>query len=336
MSDLKVFSLLDGPWGEAVVKYLSIPLCSVFEKRFEDGEDYARSMENVRGKDVYVLCRLHSDYDLGVGDKLCKLLIFIGSLRDASAEKITLLIPYLPFSRQDRKTESRAPLSLKYLAIQMESLGVDRIMTLDVHNLAAYQNAFRIPCDNLEVRKTLIERFIGLISNNHINYHSLTVLSPDSGGMHRARLFRGSLEKMLSKLLKEPVNVELAYFDKERKNNTIDGGRIVGNIKDRQIVIIDDMIVTGSTICLSSKSVKEDGGFLLAIIATHGLFVGNTTDNLKNVPHIIVSDSIPLFRSQIVPDLLKRIQVVKTEELFATAIRRNHDHDSISELFEEK
>jgi ribose-phosphate pyrophosphokinase len=163
-------------FGEQVSARLGIPLSRHEEREFEDGEHKARSLENVRGKDVFVIQSLHGDSTQSVNDKFCRLLFFIGSLRDASAGRVTAVVPYLCYARKDRKTKSRDPVTTRYVAALFEAVGVDAAVTLDVHNLAAWQNAWRTPTDHLEARKLFVDYFVPLVGG-----HDVVVVSPDAG-----------------------------------------------------------------------------------------------------------------------------------------------------------
>src|SRR5690606_12006328 len=238
--------------------------------------------------------------------KLAKLLFFTGSLVDASARRITVVTPYLCYARQDRKTESRAPISIKYLEKCLEAVGVDRVLTMDVHNLSAIQNAFRIPSDNLEAKKLLAVYMCGVDSGRdaegvpqaveiHIpeplknNPEGLVVLAPDSGGMGRAKRFRNALEQRLQ--LRNQI--EVAYLDKERLDGSnVQGSKIVGNVEGKRVIILDDMISTGATIKICIEAVEKHNGEVYAACATHGLFVGKANKNLASLRRLVVTDTI--------------------------------------------
>jgi len=330
---LKIFGL-NGSKGfaEEVARYLSIPLSPTVEKNFDDGELYCRADENVRGSDVYVVHSLYGDDEMTAGEKLTSLSFFCGSLRDASCGRVTVVCPYLAFARQDRKTESRAPIGTKYVATILEAMGVDRLLTMDVHNLAAFQNAFRIPTDNLEARNIVCDH----ISKIKGWDSPLVCLSPDTGGMGRTRHFRAGLEKRLGM----QNQIDIAQFDKARDGTTgeLSGDKIIGDVKGKNVIIIDDMISTGGTIAKAASAVEKHGGKVYAVVATHGLFIKDAPKILANIPRLIVTDTVPPFRLTKGGDdpahYKRSLSVVSTAELFAKAIRRNHDGDSISALLE--
>ena len=335
-------------FAQRVARYLDVPLARHVERFFEDRETYVRSDVNVRACDVYVITSLFADKDQSVPEKLAKLLFFVGSLVDASARRITVVSPYLCYARQDRKTESRAPISIKYLAKCLEAVGTDRVLTMDVHNLSAFQNAFRIPTDNLEAKNPLADYLCGVDSGKESDGipqpveerlpdplsddpSDLVVLAPDSGGMGRAKRFRNALEQRLQ--LRN--RIEVAYLDKERLDgSSVQGSKIVGTVEGRRVIILDDMISTGGTIKLCMEAVERHKGVVYAACATHGLFVGAANENLAGCPRLVVTDTIRPFRL----DAEKwngRLFTIPTAMLFAQAIRRTHEEGgSISDLLQ--
>lgn len=224
MKTLRIFGL-DGSrvFAEKVADFLDIPLSKHVEKCFDDHEPYLRSEVNVRGCDVYVIQSLYTDDKESVSDKFAKLLFFIGSLRDASAGRITAVVPFLSFFRQDRKIESREPVHTKYTAMLLESVGCNRLLTMDVHNISAFQNAFRIQTDNLEAKKLLVQ----YVAKNTKDANNLVVLCPDSGGMTRAKKFRNALNNILGQ------KVGLAYLDKTRESSSVNAGQIAGDVEKK-------------------------------------------------------------------------------------------------------
>ncbi len=347
MNNFRLFGL-DGSrqYAQRVARYLDVPLARHIEKYFADKEPYVRSDENVRGCDVYVITSLYSGQDQSVGEKFAKALLFIGSLRDASARRITLVTPYLPFARQDRKTESRAPISIKYFAQAIEAVGVDRVLTMDVHNLSAFQNAFRIPTDTLEAKNLLADFLCGVDVEHgvdgepqYVDVHipdplindpqNVAILAPDSGGMGRAKRFRSALEKRLHM----GNQIDVVYLDKERiSGNEVIASKIVGDVKGKRVIILDDLISSGSTIAAASRAVEKHGGEVWAACATHGLFVGKATQHLESVKRLVVADTIQPFRLD-AKTWHDRLFLIPTAMMFAQAIRRTHEEGgSISDL----
>lgn len=349
MNSFRLFGL-DGtrPFAQQVARYLDIPLARHVESFFADKEPYVRSDENVRGCDVYVITSLYTDEKQSVSEKFTKLLFFIGSLVDASAKRISIVAPYLSFGRQDRKTESRAPITIKYFAQCMEAIGADRVLTMDVHNLSAFQNAFRIPTDNLESKNLIADFLCGVDSGigsdsgpqrveSHIpdplidDSSNLVVLAPDSGGMGRAKRFRNALERRLGL----SNRIDVVYLDKERMSGSeVQGSKIVGEVGGKRVLLFDDMISGGGTLQLSADAVEKHGGTVWAACASHGIFVGKPNETLANIPRLIVTDTIRSFRLD--PEQWKdRLFVIPTTMMFAQAIRRtNEEGGSISDLLQ--
>lgn len=319
MKNVKIFGLNGSKqFAQKVAKELDISLATHIERNFGDSETYVRSSENVRGKDVFIIHSLYSDFYQSVGEKFTTLLFFIGSLKDASAKTVTVVCPYLGYSRQDRKTESRAPITTKYIAKFLESAGCDRLITMDVHNLAAFQNAFRIPVDNLECKNLMAD----FLLNSKKCPDELVILSPDTGGMNRVRRFRDAI------LNKKEINISLAYLDKERiSDDEIRGDQIIGVVEGKDVIILDDMISSGKTIKRASQTIKKFKGKVWGVFATHGLFVGNSEDYLSGLKRVIIANTVPPIRYT-----GKNLHNISTESLFARVIRRTMNGDSISEL----
>lgn len=349
MNNFQLFGL-DGsrPFAQQVARYLDVPLSKHVERSFADGEPYIKSCVNVRGFDVYVISSLYSDDQQSITEKFTKLLFFVGSLVDASAKRITIVCPHLAFSRQDRKTESRAPITIKYFAQCLEAVGVDRVLTMDVHNLSAMQNAFRIPTDNLEAKPLHADFLCGVDSGvmtdgvpQRVEPHipdplvddpsNLIVLAPDSGGMGRAKRFRNVLEKRL----KLHNQIDVVHVDKERVNgNEVRGSKIVGDVEGKRVLVLDDVISSGRTIQLCVDSVRKHGGDVWAVCATHGVFTEGANEYLADVPRLVITDTIRPFRLRS-DQWRDRLFMIPTAMMFAQAIRRTHEEGgSISDLLE--
>jgi len=310
-------------FGEQVAQELGSALREHEEREFEDGEHKIRPLVNVRAQDVYVIQSLYSDPTQSVNDKLCRMLFFLGALRDAGAGRVTAVIPYLAYARKDSKTQSRDPVTTRYVAAMIEAVGTDRVVTLDVHNLAAYQNAFRCQTEHLEANKLFIAYLVPLLKAEH----KVTVVSPDVGGIKRADRFREALGRALNR------EVTMAFVEKARAKGTLSLGRLVGDVADRTVVVIDDMIGTGSTLAHAAKACKDQDARQVFAAASHGLFVGHASEILAvpELDRIIVTDSIPPFRldSELVT---QKLVVLSATGLFAETIRRLHSGGSLVEL----
>ncbi|MGA7181139.1 MAG: ribose-phosphate pyrophosphokinase [Thiobacillaceae bacterium] len=325
VDDLCLFALdASRPFGERVASALGITLCAHEEREFEDGEHKARPLENVRGKDVYVIHSLYGEPGMSANDKLVRLLFFIGALKDASAARVTAVCPYLAYARKDRRTKSRDPVSSRYVAQLFEAVGTDRVVTLDVHNLAAYQNAFRIPAEHLEARGLFVAWFAARLGDE-----SIAVVSPDAGGVKRAEAFRQSLSKALDR------PIASAFMQKSRSEGVVSGEAVVGEVSGRTALIIDDLISSGTTLARAAAACKALGAKRVYAAASHGVFAAAAGKVLADpaLEKVLVTDSIPPFR--LPPTLLEnRVEVLESAPLFAEAIRRLHGGGSLVELLE--
>jgi ribose-phosphate pyrophosphokinase len=265
-----------------------------------------------------------------VADKFMKLCILCGALRDASAYEVTVIVPYLAWARQDRKTESRAPIITKYVAMMLEAVGVRRALFIDVHNLSAIQNAFRIPTDNLET-KNLHARFCAE-ELKRAGSKKVRVLTPDAGGLSRAVRFRNALARLLGAAYED--DIEIGIFDKVREKGRVIGGRIIGDMADADVVAYDDMISTGGTMHKACKTTLESGGRLFAICAAHGLFCGKANEVLADYDtRLVVADTVEPFRLDAANQ--GKLHVIDTTKMVADAVMRIHSGTgSISELLD--
>jgi ribose-phosphate pyrophosphokinase len=311
-------------YGERIAKYLGIELSEHEEREFEDGEHKARSLVNVRTKDVFVIHSLYSDLGASVNDKLCRLLFFVGSLKDASAASVTAVVPYLCYARKDRKTQSRDPVTTRYVAALFDGVGTDRILTIDVHNLMAYQNAFRCRTDHLEATTLFVNHFARIVGDEEI-----AVVSPDAGGIKRAERFRTALSRRLNRA------VGSAFVEKYRAGGVVTGGALVGDVAGRTAIIIDDLVSTGGTLVRSAKACRANGAARVYAAATHGLFVGNTEALLTETAlgRLATTDTVPPFR---LPReaIQTKVAVLDTAPLVGEAIRCIHTGDSLVALMQ--
>ncbi len=313
-------------FGTRVAQSLGTALGAHEEREFEDGEHKARPLESVRGHDAYVLQSLYTDSAQSVNDKLVRLLFFVGCLRDAGAARVTALLPYLAYARKDAKTQPRDPLTTRYVAQLFEAVGTDRVVALDVHNPAAFQNAFRCRTEHLTTTRLFAEHFSALLSNApHV-----AVVSPDAGGVKRAERLRQQLARKLGR-----EDIGLAFLEKARARGVLRGGRLVGEVEGAAVVILDDMIVTGGTLAHAAQACRAAGAARLFAAAAHGLFTGDTSALLgaQEIEDIVVTDSVPPFRlaSEVAA---RRLTVLSVAPLFAEAIRRLHTDGSLVELLE--
>ncbi len=332
MRALKVFALGDShDFGEKVASKLGVSLSKHKEVYFHDGECYVSSEENVRGADVYVIDSLYGDDTESVNDKLMKLFIFLGSLHDASAHRVTAVLPYYCYARQDRKTSSRAPITTKYLTHFFQSVFVKRVLTIDAHNAGALQNAYSVAhFDNLEASGLFAKYTSTELAKDFKHPNTLAILSPDEGRLKASRKFRNYLQQYLG------YKIDIACIDKVHEGEDIHANGLIGNVKHKRVLIMDDMISSGKTILEAVNVARDNGAACVeAVFGTHGLFVGKANEFLDNgfIKNIVVTDTIKPFRITN-PSILSKITIIHTADLFAEAIRRTNKGESISDLIE--
>ncbi len=322
---IKLFSLnTSREFGQKVAEQLGLRLSHHEERDFEDGEHKVRSLVNVRGQDVYVIQSLYSEPGASVHDKLCLLLFFIGALKDASAKRVTAIVPYLCYARKDRKTKARDPVTTRYVAHLFEAMGCDRIVTLDVHNLAAFQNAFRCSTEHLAANNTFVHHFATLLQDQE-----LAVVAPDFGGVKRAETFRKTLSQKLHQ------DIPMAFTEKYRSSGVVSGEMIVGDLQGRIAIIIDDLISSGTTLARTAKACRRKGATHVYAAATHGVFAQESNRILAtpDLEQLIVTNTITPFRLTD-PGVKDKLTILDTTPLFAETIRRLHCGGSIVGLLE--
>ena len=323
--DMLLFAInATSQFGERVARSIGTKLSPHEEREFEDGENKTRPLVNVRGRDVAVVQSLYGDATGSVNDKLCRLLFFVGALKDAAAARVIAIIPYLCYARKDRKTKSRDPVTTRYLANLIETVGTDCVVTMDVHNLAAFQNAFRCHTEHLEARRLFVSYLATALGDAE-----LVVVSPDVGGMKRADRFREDLAQRLDR------DVGAALMEKHRSGGQVRGNTLAGSVRGKSAILIDDLISTGGTLVRAARACKNQGANKVYALATHGLFVGQANDTLADVSldRIITTNTVAPFR---LGRLLAREKVVVLDAapLVAESLRRIHQGGSIVELFE--
>jgi ribose-phosphate pyrophosphokinase len=324
--DLRLFALnASRDLGELVASRLGVALAPHEEREFEDGEHKARPLASVRDADAYVLHSLHGSPGQSANDKLVRLAFFAACLKDAGAERVTAVVPYLCYARKDRRTQPRDPVTTRYVAQVLEACGVDRVVTLDVHNLAAFQNAFRCETVHLEARLLFMRHFA-----ERIGQEDIVVVSPDAGGVKRADRFRTSLAAALGRPLTN------AFIEKYRAKGVVSGEAVVGDVRGRVAIIVDDLISTGGTILRGAKACRALGAKAVYAAATHGVFSANAADMIADaaLDETVVTDSVtplPLDATT----LGGKLVVLDVAPLLAQSIRRLHEGGSIVELIGE-
>jgi len=325
--DLRLFAPAESAeFGRTVAAALGTELDDHYDQTFSDGEHEMRSEVNVRGRDVFVVQSLYAEPDLSVNDKLCRLLFFLGSLRDAAAERVTAVVPFLCYQRKDRKSKPRGSVTTRYLGSLFDAVGVDRVLAMDVHNLAVFQNSFSTVAEHLEARPLFVQEIA-----HHLEDEDVVVVSPDEGGVKRASRFAGGLGATLGR------EVPTAFVEKMRHEQAeqVAGGRLVGPVDGRVAVIVDDLISTAGTITQAAAACAEGGARTVVAAATHGLFSGEAPERIAASPleHLFVTNTVAPFRLE-GTSVAPRLSVCDAAPRFAEGIDAIHTEASVSALNE--
>ena len=306
---MKIFSGSSNlPLAEKIAQKLNMPLGLVELKRFSDNEIWVKYLENIRGSDIFIIQSTNPP-----AENLLELLIMVDAAKRASAQRITAVIPYFGYSRQDRKDQPRVSITAKLVANLITVAGADRVITMDLH-AAQIQGFFDIPFDHLYGSSI----FSGLFNDIKSN---LVVVSPDVGGIKIARSYAKRL------------NANLVVIDKRRpKQNLAEVVHIIGNVKNKDVLIVDDLIDTGGTFVSAIEALKKEGAKNIYGAITHPVFSGPALERIRNsqITNLMVSDTINFEHK----DNMDKISVVSVSEIFAEAIKRTHDNESISSLFD--
>ncbi len=296
--------------SKEVAEYLGIPLCDTIITTFSDGEFMVKINENIRGSDVFILQPTCPP----VNDNIMELLLLTDALKRASAGRITAVIPYYGYARQDRKVQPRVPISSKLIADLITVAGANRVLTVDLH-AGQIQGFFNIPVDHLYASPVLLEYI------RRCNFKNLVIVSPDAGGVERARAFAKRL------------NASLAIIDKRReKANISEVMNVIGDVKGKETIILDDMIDTAGTITQAAAALKEKGAKRVLAACTHAVLSGPAIERINNsvMEEIIVTNTIPLDSKK---EKCKKLTVLSIANLLGEAIKRIHEESSISSLF---
>ena len=310
--EIKIFTgSANRPLAEAIGRYIDVPLGQAEIGRFSDGEVQVEITENVRGGDVFVIQSICTPGN----DHLMELLLMLDAFKRASARRITAVVPYYGYARQDRKVAPRVPISAKLVADLITTAGASRVLTVDLH-AGQIQGFFDVPVDNVYATPVLLEYLRGRIGRRDV-----TVISPDAGGVERARAFAKRLD------------ANLAIIDKRRaRPNEVAEMQIIGEVDGRVAVLVDDMVDTAGTLAAAAEAVRGAGAPLVLACATHPVLSGNAIPRLaqSSIDELIVTDTIPLR-----PEATKlaKLHVLSVAPLLGEAIRRTHEEASISSLF---
>ncbi len=296
--------------AKEVAEYLGIPVCETTITSFSDGEIMVQIDENVRGSDIFVL----QSTSTPVNDNIMELLLLIDALKRASAGRITAVIPYYGYARQDRKVQPRVPISSKLVADLITVAGTNRVLTVDLH-AGQIQGFFNIPVDHLYASPVLLDYI------RKCDFKDLVIVSPDAGGVERARAFAKRL------------NASLAIIDKRRERaNVSEVMNVIGDVKGRETIILDDLIDTAGTTTQAASALKEKGAKKVLAACTHAVLSGPAIDRINNsvIEELIVTNTIPLDSKK---EECKKLKVLSIAPLLGEAIKRIHEESSISSLF---
>jgi ribose-phosphate pyrophosphokinase len=299
--------------AEKIVEHLGKSLGKSVLGVFNDGEIRFQSCENVRGADVFVIQSLTRDINFHI----MELLLMADAFKRASAERITAVIPYYAYARQDRKDRPRVPISAKLLADLLETAGFSRVLTIDLH-ANQIQGFFNVPVDNLMALPIFISYFKSM---DNINLRDIVVVAPDAGGVERARLFSQAL------------HAGLAIADKRRTEPGVAKiMHIIGDVKDKDTVIVDDIIDTAGTLVETIHGLKSNGARRVFAVCTHGLLSGKAIERIESAPleKVYISDTVPLTEEKA---RCEKIEMLSVSRLFAEAINSIHEETSVSKLF---
>ena len=312
LDKIKVFSGNSNPTlALKICEALAVPLGAARVRRFSDGEVMVEINENVRGRDVYVIQSTCAP----TNDNLMELLVMTDALKRASAATITAVIPYYGYARQDRKAAPRTPITAKLVADLITKAGIDRVVTVDLH-AGQIQGFFDIPVDNLYAAPVILNHL-----KNRFDGQPVVMVSPDAGGTERARAFAKRLGSTL------------AVIDKRRTSpNVAEVMHLIGDVRDKIAVILDDMVDTAGTLTQAAKALKENGAIAVYACATHGVLSGPAIERINNseIAEIVLTDTIPMGDKE---SMTSKITMLSVSGLLAEAIRRIHEDESVSSLF---
>lgn len=313
MSDMMLFTGNANPaLSEAIANHLNLPLGKATVGRFSDGEIMVEILENVRGRDVFIVQPTCSP----TNDNLMELLIIADAIRRSSAARITAVVPYYGYARQDRRVRSaRVPITAKVVADMMASVGITRMLTVDLH-ADQIQGFFYMPVDNVYSTPNMMNDI-----DNH-KFNNVMVVSPDVGGVVRAR----AIAKRLN-------DADLAIIDKRRSGpNQAEVMHIIGDVNNRDCLIVDDIVDTAGTLCTAAKNLKANGANTVRAYITHPVLSGNAIENINRseIDEIVVTDTIPLSEDALA---CKKIRQISLADMLAQAIARVNVEESVSSLF---
>ncbi|CAG1000157.1 MAG: ribose-phosphate pyrophosphokinase [Rhizobiaceae bacterium] len=321
---MRIFALKGSEqFGDAIARSMWTEVERHEERDFEDGEHKARPLLGVRGEDVYVVHSLAGDGSASANDKLVKLLFFIAACKENGAARVTAVVPYLAYSRKDRQTKSRDPVTTRYVAQLFEAVGTDCVMTLDVHNIVAFQNAFRCTTVHLDTRRLFSPSIRALADGLPV-----TVFSPDGGGVKRAQLLKETYEAETGEA------AGFGFMEKRRSGGVVSGDLFAGDVTGSAVFIVDDMISTGGTMLRAAKACRANGAMKVYALAAHGLFGEGSQAMLDDpaIDGVVVTDTLTSAARAASGRPEGRVEVLPAGPLVGEAIRRLSANGSITDL----
>lgn len=309
--------------GLAASERSGIALASLEEREYAGGEFKLRPLQSVRDRTVFVVQTLAETQKSPIALRLVRLLFLIHALRDAGAERVVTVIPYLAYARKDRRTKARDPVYTRYVAQQLEAAGTDRVVLVDVHNASSVDNAFRVPVDHLSAMPMMAAHFI-----QHLPRGKLAVASPDIGGIRRAQLFRELLERNTGQ------EVELVFVEKRRDGEVLSGGTVVGNPRGRAAIVLDDLCSSGTTLIKAATALRAAGAVSVYATVTHapledGLAALAAADDIAQV---VVTDSVGHAPSSVSLGKRGKVKILPSGELLGCAMARMMTGDPLAPL----
>ena len=293
-----------------IANIADVELCETLVTRFADNEIWVEIKDNIRGEDVFIIQSTCNP----ANDNLMELLIMVDACKRASAGRITAVIPYYGYARQDRKPAGRSPISAKLVANMLEAAGVDRMLTMDLH-AGQIQGFFDIPVDNLYAQPLFVK---DLKNSPMVKSGNTMIISPDAGGVPRARA------------VAKKLNLDIAIIDKRRdRANESEAMNVIGDVKGKQCIIVDDIIDTGGTLVKAAKALEQEGAVEVQAYITHGVLSNGGAKRMEGsvLKRLVITNTIPAPENNVV-------KVISVANIFAEAIRRVHHDESISVLFE--
>jgi ribose-phosphate pyrophosphokinase len=311
--------------GQAASKRAGMELAALEEREYEGGEFKLRPLQPVRDRKVFVVQSLAGTQEAPIAQRLVRLLFLLQGLRDAGADHVIAVIPYLAYARKDRRTKPRDPVYTRYVAQLIEATGTDRVVALDVHNPSSIDNAFRIPVDHLSALPMMAAHF-----TQHLPTAKLAVASPDIGGIKRAQIFRDLLERKTGR------DVELVFLEKHREDGVVSGGAIVGNASGRAVIVLDDLCASGTTLLRAATALRAAGATSVHATVTHTPIEAGLAALVaaEDIAQVVMTDSVGYVPNLGASGHRGKMTLLSAGELLGCAMARMVSGDSLAPLAE--